>query len=116
MRIEPHREPNTTELITYFRQSQGKRIVGQKRTSIKASLQFLSDRHQLNSRPEIWSINLWYSESPTSAIYVPPVLPYWLEPLLEQVNRFSHFDLVNRCIIVVAPEVLNRFNLGTKLL
>jgi len=103
-------------LIAYFRQSQGEHIVEQKRTGIKASLQFLSDRHQLNSRPKIRPIDLWYSESPTAAIYVPPVLPHWLKPLLEQVNRFSHLDLIDWCIVVVAPEVLNRFNLGTKLL
>ena len=91
-------------------------VWGSSLTNIKTTLQLLSNSHKLDSRPEIRPIDLRYPERPTPAVYVPPVFPNGLEPLLEQVDGLAHLDLVYGRIIVVAPEVLDGLDLGTELL
>lgn len=100
MRVEADRQPNTTELI----------IV------VQHTLQLLADGQQLHPGPEVRSVNLSHAKGPTSAVDVAAILPDWAEALLEEVDRLAHFDLVNGCVVVVAPEVLNRLYLRTKLL
>ena len=112
VRVEPNRETDPTELITFSSQysspqEHSRGLI----TSIKTSLQLLSNSHQLHSRPEVWSVGLLHSERPASAIYVPSIFPHWLEALLEQVYRLPHLDLINRRIVIVSPEVLDRLNL-----
>jgi hypothetical protein len=79
-------------------------------------LKFLSNGHQLNSRPEVRAIDFWNSKRPTSSVDVSSIFPYGLKTLLEQVDRFAHLDLIDRSVVVVPPEILNGFNLRTNLL
>jgi hypothetical protein len=85
-------------------------------TNIETTLQFLPNRHQLHSRPEIWAIDLGHPEGPAATIYISSVFPHWLETLFEQINGFAHLNLVNWSIIVVSPEVLYRLDLRAELL
>jgi hypothetical protein len=85
-------------------------------TKIEATLQLLPNSHQLHSSPEIWPIRFWHTECPTSTIYVSSILPHWLKALFEKVYRFAHLDVLNRCIIVVPPEVLDGLDLRPELL
>jgi hypothetical protein len=80
-------------------------------TCIQATLQLLSNSHDLDSSPEIRTIRLLYPESPATTVDVASVLPDGFETLLKQVYRFSHFDLINRCVVVITPEVLHAFDL-----
>jgi hypothetical protein len=85
-------------------------------TKVKAALQLLSNSHQLHSSPEVWSIGFWHTECPTSTIYISSVLPHGLKALFEEVDGFSHLDILNRGIVIIPPEILHRFDLRAELL
>ena len=84
---------------------------GTKLTLVQTTLNLLPNSHQLHAGPEIRPTDLRHAESPAATIHVPTILPHGLEALLEKVDGFAHLDLVDWCIVVVAPEVLHGFDL-----
>ncbi len=85
-------------------------------TDVKTTLKFLTDSHQLDSRPEVRTCCLWNTESPASTIDIATIFPDWLESLLEEIDGLPHLDQLHRGIIIIPPEILNTFDLGAKLL
>lgn len=85
-------------------------------TLINGALQLFTNSQHLNTGPKVRANSLGHAESPATTIDVTSVLPDGLEAFLEEVNRFAHLDLVNGCVVVASPEVLNRSDLGSDLL
>lgn len=85
-------------------------------TLFQSGLKLLANGHQLDAGPEVRPDILAYAEGPTSPENVAPILPYGLKALLEQVEGLAHLDLVDGGIVGIAPEVLDRLDLGAELL
>lgn len=85
-------------------------------TFSECTLQLFSNSQELCSCPKVGSDVLAHAERPAAAQNVPPVFPYGAEALLEQVDGLAHLDLVDRGVVVVAPEILNGLDQGVKLL
>ena len=85
-------------------------------TFFQSSLQLLANGHELHTGPEVWADVLAHAERPAAAQDVAPVLPYGPEARLEQVEGLAHLDLVDRGVVIIAPEVLDGLDLGAELL
>lgn len=85
-------------------------------TLIQCTLQLLADSHELNPGPEVRADALVHTERPAASVDVPAVLPDGLEARLEEVDGLAHLDLVDGGVVIVPPEVLDRFDLCAQLL
>lgn len=65
--------------------------------------------------PNVGADYFRHSKRPAAAVDVAPVLPHREEARLEQVYRLAHLDLLDGCVVIVAPKVLNGFDLGPEL-
>lgn len=65
--------------------------------------------------PDIRTGRLGYTERPASTVDIATVLPDRTEALLEEIDGFAHLDLFDGGVVVVAPEILDGFDLGAEL-
>lgn len=87
-----------------------------KLTLFEHILQLLSNSKELHASPEISPVGLRDAEGPATAENIAAVFPDRLESGLEQIDGLAHLDVLDGHVIVVAPEILDAFDRGPKLL
>lgn len=77
-------------------------------TLVQRLLELLADGQQLHAGPHVGPDGLGHAKGPRAAVDVAAVLPHGAEALLEEVDTLAHLDVLDRCVVGVAPKVLHR--------